>query len=138
MSYKLTDNTDKYLSQLESNIKEAGVDILNDYVASAQSTAPHKTGQLEKGIKGSIKHSGLGFKIEVAASAKDSKGNDYAQIMHDGSYNLGAGSIAKGEGYSGISKQTFPVGSEYLTNPLESNFDSYVRYLESAINKTRI
>lgn len=138
MSYKLTDNTDRYLSKLKSNIKDAGVDILDDYVSAAQSAAPHKTSQLEKGIKGKIKHSDLGFKIDVIASAKDSKNNDYAQIMHDGDYNLGAGSIAKGEGYSGLSKETFPVGQGYLTNPLEASFNSYVRYLQNAVNNTKV
>lgn len=138
MTYKFTDNSDKYLRQLQANIAEAGVDIKEDLVNTSRATAPHKTGQLEKGITGEINHSGLGFKITVGATAVNSAGQDYAPKMHFTSYKLGPQSAAKGQGYSGLTGKSFPVGNNYIYNPLNSNFNGYVKHIAEAINKTKV
>lgn len=138
MKVKFTDNTDRYLTGLQGNLKTAMTDIKNDLVNTQRSAAPHKRGQLEKGIHGTVKGSGLSYQITVTASAKNSRGKDYAERMDSGNYALGKQSRAKGTGYSGISGKSFKVGQGYFTEPVKQNFSAYQKHLESSLKKSEI
>lgn len=132
------DNTGKYLKNVQANMKMAAQDIKNDWQNTSRSMAPHKKGQLEKGIIGKVSYRDLGFKIEMGAVARGSNGYDYAKKMHNASYSLGKQSIAKGYGLSGISGKSFPVGNGYLSKPLEGNFSSYNAHLQKALDKSKV
>lgn len=138
MRVKLTDNTGRYLAGLQRNLKTAMVDIKNDLVNTQQSTAPHKSGDLEKAIHGKVTGSGLNYKVITSVSAPDSKGKDYAERMDATSYALGKQSAAKGTGYSEMLGTSFKVGQGYFTNPVKVNFRGYAKHLQKSLKKSEI
>lgn len=135
VTVRYTDNFSKFESVLISQLTTGANDISLDLVNAARSTAPHKYGQLERGINGEVKVSNSSIKVIVGTSAKGSNGYDYAEKMHNGYYKLGEQSLAKGSGYSGISGKTFPVGNRYIELPATESYQSYVNYFGNQFNK---
>lgn len=123
-------NFSKFETNLMNQLTTAGNDITLDLVNAARSTAPHKKGDLEKGINGEMAVSSSKITVSVGASAKGSNGYDYAEKMHNGNYTLGQQSMMKGSGYSGISGKTFPVGNGYIEVPATESFQSYTEYFK--------
>ncbi|MDT0155641.1 hypothetical protein Q9R51_26375, partial [Priestia aryabhattai] len=73
------------------------------------------------------------YRIKGTVSYSVSEGGyNYAVKMHEGTYNLGAGSQAKSGGH-GMSGKTYPVGNKFLTRPLEGEADAYKKHLEKGI-----
>lgn len=134
VNVRYEDNFGKFQSAMERQLKLAGEDIELDLVNAARSTAPHLYGQLERGINGELLVGGSSVKITVGASAIGSNGYDYAPKMHDGKYNLGEQSLAKGQGYSGLTGIAFPVGNNYIKAPAEQGFESYLNYFGDKYN----
>lgn len=138
MSVTYNQKFDTYLKRVTAGISEAAIDVKNDLVNSARSTAPHKSGDLEKGITGEVTQSSSSFNITVNAAARGSNGYDYAAKRHDGSYFLGQQSQAKGSGMSQMSGNRFPVGQRYLQMPTENNWSTYKAHFEKAVESAKV
>lgn len=136
-TFKYEERFKRYSNKVVQNVMKSAVDVKNDLRTSARSSAPHKRGILEKGINAEAVNNGKSIVITLEASAKGSNGYDYAEKMHNGSYNLGEQSRRKGSGYSGISGATFPVGKGYIETPASKNFKAYVNYIEKAIEAAK-
>lgn len=134
VTIRYDDNFTNYMSSVESALTAAGNVIALDLTNAARSTAPHKYGQLERGINGEVRVSSSGIQITVGASAVGSNGYDYAQKMHNGGYMLGEQSRAKGSGYSGIAGNRYPVGPRYLLMPMVMGQQAYFNYFADAFS----
>lgn len=135
VNIRYTDNFTKFQSVLINQLTAGANDISLDLVNASRSAAPHKYGQLEKGINGELQVGSSHITVIVGASVIGSNGYDYAERMHNGDYNLGPQSLAKGSGYSGISGKTFPVGNRYIELPATESYQSYVDYFGDMHNK---
>ena len=127
-----------YEALVAKSMVQASRDIADDVVGSAVGAAPHFRGQLEKGITKDMEITTKGIEITIDASAKDDKGFDYAPFIHDGDYNLGTQSLAKGGGKSGISGNTYNVGKGFIERPVNQGEASYIRHFENALKGVQI
>lgn len=107
--------------------------IAQDLARASSGATPHKTGDLEGSY--SIAYSlGLGKSSATVEYAVYHKGYNYALAMHEGVYNLGEGSLAKGGG-TGMSGKTYSVGRKFLTRVLEGESETYKEYYKTQIKR---
>lgn len=122
-----SNNLDKLAKELTKGIGEAMTDIVLDIERVSSQAAPHKTGALEKSYKHTMKRSGDKLEAEVYYTA------DYAERMHDGTYKLGKGSLAKKGVKSKFGDKQINVGPGYLSRTVEENEDGYIEHLNETI-----
>lgn len=114
---KLEKSADRSTRQLRRLHRQASLEVAE----TAQLMAPRKTGRLESGIFIEESYEGRRkvFRIKVDPSIP------YAVKMHESTYNLGPGSLAKQEG--GI----FRVGRKYIERAAQHVLKTG-RYVERA------
>jgi hypothetical protein len=110
---------------------EAMNDIADDLVRASSGAAPHDKGVLEKSWNKKVSVGFLRSFAEVSYSAHE-KGFNYAIMMHEGSYNLGPGSLAK-PGGQGMSGTHYSVGPKFLERPLMGEREAYSNHFRNHI-----
>jgi hypothetical protein len=101
--------------------------IAQDVARTSSETAPHKTGDLEDSY--TVEYQMRGDQITATVEyAVYKDGFNYAIAMHEWTYNLGEGSLAKAGG-TGMSGTHYPVGNKFLTRVLEGEAETYRNYI---------
>jgi len=124
-----------YSKRVEKQAQQGLEDVLDDLVRTSSQNAPHDEGVLEKawskeirGNKGTVS-----FTVKKAGGKGKKKGNfNYALKMHEETYNLGEGSLAKTGGV-GMSGKQYDVGTGYLGNVLKGEEEAYKKHIEQKI-----
>jgi hypothetical protein len=106
-------------------------DVADDLVRASSGAAPHDKGVLEKSWNKKVSVSALKGVVEVSYSAHHN-GFNYAIAMHEGSYKLGPGSLAKPGGV-GMSGTTYRVGPKFLERPLLGEKITYQKHISKHI-----
>lgn len=130
MSVNYTQRFDEFLKDISTSMKKGMTDIKYDGTRVMRGSAPKKTGQLEKGITGELRTSPSDITITWGAVARGSNGFNYAVPMHDNTYSLGQQSQMKPSVMSGIGTASFTVGNGYMSRPLETLEEPYIKYLD--------
>ncbi|MCW2278736.1 hypothetical protein [Heliophilum fasciatum] len=140
MGVKVTIN-DKVLAKvqgkLEQRLKRAVDDCADDLVRVSSETAPHDKGILEKSFAKEVQAGPDNVTATVSYTIRERRGKkstnfNYAIIMHEGEYKLGPGSENKPGGV-GMSDKHYPVGSKFLTRPLEGEKEAYRKHIEAEL-----
>lgn len=118
---------------IRKNLEREVLDILLDAKRTASESAPHKSGNLEKGFDYSLEMKGDKIVGVVEVIALNKKGKDYAAHMHDANYKLGEGSRRKPGGKSAYGGGRVKVGKGYLSNTIEGASEGYTKALEDAL-----
>lgn len=104
MDVKITDNSDKFLSALESQIKSALSEIADKAVESAKANCPVDTGNLRDSITYKQENGTLTVGTDV----------EYGKYVEYGSIHN-------------------PVASHFLLNAMQNNTDSYKQIIENSL-----
>ena len=117
---------------VKATLNEALHDVGDDLVRASSGAAPHDTGYLStKGWNKKVSTTATGGYAEVSYYAVND-GFNYALKMHEGSYNLGPGSLQKPGGI-GMSGNRYPVGPKYLERPLLGEFVTYKNHVNKQL-----
>lgn len=132
----LRDNSAIISRKVSNGAKTAMQDVVNDLAKASSGATPHDKGILEDSYSKEVGYDS-GYRLKGTVSYNVSEGGsgggyNYAIAMHEKTYNLGAGSQAKGGG-KGMSGKSYPVGNKFLTRPLEGEADAYKKHLEKGI-----
>ncbi|PFW43796.1 hypothetical protein [Priestia megaterium] len=133
VNFRVLRDNKALISRLASQGAQTAMqDVVNDLAKASSGAAPHLTGRLEDSYTTEVGHDSA-YRIKGTVSYSVSEGGyNYAIKMHEGNYNLGAGSQAKNGG-QGMSGKSYPVGNKFLTRPLEGEADAYSKHLEKGI-----
>lgn len=113
---------------VKAALNEALHDVGDDLVRASSGAAPHDTGYLDtKGWNKKVSTSTTSGYVEISYYAAN-YGFNYALKMHEGSYNLGPGSLQKPGGI-GMSGNRYPVGPKYLERPLMGEYKTYSNHV---------
>lgn len=114
---------------VKAALNEALHDVGDDLVRASSGAAPHDTGYLDtKGWNKKVSTSTTSGYVEVSYYAVN-YGFNYALKMHEGSYNLGPGSLQKPGGI-GMSGNRYHVGPKYLERPLMGEYKTYSNHVK--------
>lgn len=117
---------------VKATLSEALHDVGDDLVRTSSGAAPHDTGYLStKGWNKKVSASATSGYVEVSYYAVN-YGFNYALKMHEGSYNLGPGSLQKPGGI-GMSGTRYPVGPKYLERPLMGERAAYTNHINKQL-----
>lgn len=117
---------------LKVTLNEALHDVGDDLVRASSGAAPHDTGYLgTKGWNKKVSTSATSGYAEVSYYAVN-YGFNYALKMHEGSYNLGPGSLQKPGGI-GMSGTRYSVGPKYLERPLLGERAAYTNHINTQL-----
>jgi len=117
---------------VQATLNEALHDIGDDLVRASSGAAPHDTGYLDtKGWNKKVSTSATSGHAEVSYYAVND-GFNYALKMHEGSYNLGPGSLQKPGGV-GMSGTRYEVGPKYLERPLMGEQVTYAKHVNEQL-----
>jgi len=121
--------TQQIIKQTKSAVGKAVKTVAQDFARTVSETAPHRKGDLESSY--SISYAGSNSKYSQATIEFSIRngGFNYAIAMHEWTYKLGKGSLAKGGG-TGMSNRTYPVGNKYMTRVLEGERETYEDYIK--------
>jgi hypothetical protein len=108
-------------------VRDCGYDLAR----AASGAAPHDKGILEKSYSVLPRRTKDGGSVSVRFAAYEG-GFNYAIKMHEGSYNLGPGSLAK-PGGKGMSGTTYSVGPKFLERPLRGEADTYKNFIRNQV-----
>lgn len=118
-------------------VKDCMDDIRDDVIATTESLAPHKIGNLERShyVRRYYKNlKNCYFTISYkAVNPKD--GFDYASWTHDEQYKLGAGSRAKTPHRSRFSKRPLRVGRHYVSQVISGSQESWYAFIAKNIDR---
>lgn len=130
---------DAVLAKLQGAAKTALDKCVDDLVASSSGATPHDKGFLDSSWDRVVKEENgeLVGVVGFGVREKDTSGNvhNYAIWIHEGTYNLGEGSLAKAGGDSGISGKHYPVGNKYLERPIKGNSEAYQKFIAEQVRK---
>lgn len=112
-------------------VKDSIKTVAQDIARTASETAPHKTGDLEDSYAIDYSFSGDVMEATVEFSVMNGSFN-YAIAMHEWTYNLGAGSLAKSGG-TGMSGTSYAVGRKYLERVFNGETQAYTDYISRKI-----
>jgi hypothetical protein len=124
-------------AEAKAALKMAMEDITDDLVRVSSEIAPHDKGILEKAHEKEIVINGFSAVSTVSYSVREANKDysfNYALWMHEGTYNLGPGSLAK-PGTEGMSGTHYDVGPKYLTRPLEGEQATYKDHIKKVVGK---
>lgn len=117
---------------VKATLSEALHDVGDDLVRASSGAAPHDTGYLgTKGWNKKVSASATSGFVEVSYYAVN-YGFNYALKMHEGSYNLGPGSLQKPGGI-GMSGTRYSVGPKYLERPLMGERAAYTNHINKQL-----
>ncbi len=100
-------------------------EIAGDVSGEAKDLAPFREGHLTESIRGEVvQEQTTGKMAAVVYVPANHQAASYAVRMHEGSYNLGAGSVAKQQR---VGKQ---VGRKFITRALDNKRDRIRKIIE--------
>lgn len=108
------------------------VDCGQDLARASSGAAPHDKGILEKSYTVTPRKTANGGEVSVSYAAYED-GFNYAIKMHEGSYNLGPGSLSK-PGGTGMSGARYAVGPKYLERPLRGESETYKKHIQDQVS----
>ncbi|MZP28689.1 hypothetical protein GTO91_03015 [Heliobacterium undosum] len=114
--------------EIQKQLSRAVHDCADDLVRTSSETAPHDKGVLEKSYAKEVTAVRSKVAAKVDYCVKEGPFN-YALWMHECRYRLGSGSLAKPGGV-GMSGKHYPVGTKFLTRPLEGETPAYKQHIE--------
>ncbi|UKL30009.1 hypothetical protein [Bacillus phage PK2] len=121
----------RFSTSARNSVSRSVKTIAQDLARTASESAPHLTGDLEDSY--AIEYSLSGNKMTATVEFAVFKGGfNYAIAMHEWTYNLGAGSQAKGGG-TGMSGTTYAVGRKFLSRVLEGEGQAYADYISEQL-----
>jgi hypothetical protein len=124
-------------AEAKAALKVAMEDVTDDLVRVSSEIAPHDKGILEMSHGKEIKYDGFSAVSTVSYSVREANRTysfNYALWIHEGTYNLGPGSLAK-PGTEGMSGKHYDVGPKYLTRPLEGEGETYKDHIKKIVGK---
>ncbi|PEM08504.1 hypothetical protein [Bacillus wiedmannii] len=130
-----TRNIARITQRVMSATEEAIYDVSDDLIRTSSETAPHDKGILEQSYGRDVRKMGSQIIAAVDYSVRADNGYDYAEWIHEGTYNLGPNSEAKAAsgGGTGMSGQSYEVGNKFLSGVLEGEGQAYRDYIEKVI-----
>lgn len=106
----------KIKEQVTNNCKKVGLLVQRE----ARRRCPYKEGNLERGISWELTEDGVRIFVPINTAA-----GRYAEKKHNGTYKLGAGSLAKGP----------DVGPKYITRAINKNKEKIMMLMQSGLDK---
>ncbi|WP_163530885.1 hypothetical protein [Halobacillus ihumii] len=136
-------NASSFLTKMEmadKNAMEAGEqgmnDVVDELIRISSEITPFYKGILQKSHKRKVRKTAGNIEAEVSYSVLEGDFN-YALWIHEGVYELGEESEAKG-GTTGMSGKTYQVGRKYLERPLKGERQAFYDHIAKVMkNKLR-
>jgi hypothetical protein len=132
-------NADAALAVIMQAAKRGLDDCLQDLANAAEGAAPHDKGFLDRSwdIESEVKNTEFSGVVSFGVNEKSESGNvsNYAIWIHEGTYNLGPGSIAKSGGDSGLSGNHYPVGNKFLERTFNGESKTYEKHIADEVKK---
>ena len=119
------DRIDQVLAQMPERARRAMTEIANDVSGEAKDLAPFKDGHLMESIRGEVvQDQNTGQMAAVIYVPANHQASSYAIKMHEGTYNLGPGSVAK---QIRVGKT---VGRKFITRALDNKRERLRKIIE--------
>jgi len=138
MEMKLDFDTTQFMtrfSSIDRSAQNAAREALEDCTLELERIAseitPIDKGTLSRSSTRKIKRSGENIIGEVEFAVHEG-GYNYAIFMHEGVYNHGAGTIARG-GTTGKSGKYYYAGRKFLERPLKGEAESFFEYIAQKV-----
>ncbi len=121
---KLRRGVNATLADIPRRTSAALNEIANEVAGEAQDLAPFKEGHLTESIRGEVAQDDAGKSAAVIYIPTNHQAASYAIKMHEETYNLGQGSLAKQQR---VGKQ---VGRKFITRAMENKVGRIRRIIE--------
>jgi hypothetical protein len=132
-------NGDAVLANILAATKRAMNNCVDDLVRTSSEATPHDKGFLDESWDREVKveNGEVVGAVGYGVREKDRSGNvtNYAVWIHEGTYNLGEGSLAKSGGDSGLSGKHYPVGNKFLERPFKGDSKSYEKHIADMVKE---
>lgn len=107
-------------------------DVIDETIRISSEIAPFEYGTLQRSHKKKVNVSRNGIDAEISYSVLEG-GFNYAVWIHEGVYQLGAGSRTKGGTTSMYSGRSYQVGNKFLARPIKGEDQAFKDHIAKMV-----